>query len=242
MRILVANDDGIESEGIKTLAKVLSKRHKVTIVAPDGNRSAFSHSLTISKNLTFKEVKVSDDFDAYTVSGTPADCVKFALHYFTDEKFDMVCSGINMGNNLGSDIMYSGTVAAAVEANFLGLKSIAFSNTGRKDFDFSANAAVIEKIFDKVAELSSTEYALNVNLPNYAPKGVKFASIGIQKYSDSYVKNDDGTYRLIGEPVDMKQDENCDVVLSNKGYVTVTPVLYDRTDYAAMKNFKDIDL
>ena len=101
MRILVANDDGIESEGIKTLAKVLSKRHKVTIVAPDGNRSAFSHSLTISKNLTFKEVKVSDDFDAYTVSGTPADCVKFALHYFTDEKFDMVCSGINMGNNLG---------------------------------------------------------------------------------------------------------------------------------------------
>ena len=226
MRILVANDDGIESEGIKTLAKVLSKRHKVTIVAPDGNRSAFSHSLTISKNLIFKEVKVSDDFDAYTVSGTPADCVKFALHYFTDEKFDMVCSGINMGNNLGSDIMYSGTVAAAVEANFLGLKSIAFSNTGRKDFDFSANAAVIEKIFDKVAELSSTEYA----------------SIGIQKYSDSYVKNDDGTYRLVGEPVDTKQDENCDVVLSNKGYVTVTPVLYDRTDYAAMKNFKDIDL
>ena len=150
MRILVANDDGIESEGIKTLAKVLSKRHKVTIVAPDGNRSAFSHSLTISKNLIFKEVKVSDDFDAYTVSGTPADCVKFALHYFTDEKFDMVCSGINMGNNLGSDIMYSGTVAAAVEANFLGLKSIAFSNTGRKDFDFSANAAVIEKISDVV--------------------------------------------------------------------------------------------
>ena len=138
--------------------------------------------------------------------------------------------------------MYSGTVAAAVEANFLGLKSIAFSNTGRKDFDFSANAAVIEKIFDKVAELSSTEYALNVNLPNYAPKGVKFASIGIQKYSDSYVKNDDGTYRLVGEPVDTKQDENCDVVLSNKGYVTVTPVLYDRTDYAAMTKFKDIDL
>ena len=168
MRILVANDDGIESEGIKTLAKVLSKRHKVTIVAPDGNRSAFSHSLTISKNLIFKEVKVSDDFDAYTVSGTPADCVKFALHYFTDEKFDMVCSGINMGNNLGSDIMYSGTVAAAVEANFLGLKSIAFSNTGRKDFDFSANAAVIEKI---------TNVVFFENLQNSAIIGIGLVSV-----------------------------------------------------------------
>lgn len=242
MRILVANDDGIESEGIKTLAKVLSEHHKVTVVAPDGNRSAFSHSLTISKNLTFKKVESEFGFEAYSVSGTPADCIKFALHYFSDEKFDMVCSGVNMGNNLGSDIMYSGTVAAAVEANFLGLKSIAFSNTGRSDFDFKSNEKVIAEIFDRLAEIASVKYALNVNMPNYDPIGVRFAPIGIQKYSDSYVKNEDGTYRLIGEPTEIEQNRYCDVELSRRGYVTVTPVLYDRTDYDAMKRFKDIEL
>lgn len=242
MRILVANDDGIQSEGIKILAEVLSENHKVTIVAPDGNRSAFSHSLTISRNLTFREVRISDRFDSYSVSGTPADCVKFALHYFADEKFDMVCSGINMGNNLGSDIMYSGTVAAAVEANFLGLRSIAFSNTGRDNFNFSANAEVIASVFDKLVNISSDKYALNVNMPNDKPKGIRFAPIGVQKYSDSYVKNDDGTYRLVGEPTAIDQNGDCDVELSRKGFVTVTPVSYDRTDYAAIDKFKGITL
>ena len=147
-----------------------------------------------------------------------------------------------MGNNLGSDIMYSGTVAAAVEANFLGLKSIAFSNTGRSDFDFKSNAKVIAEIFDRLAEIASVKYALNVNMPNYDPIGVRFAPIGIQKYSDSYVKNEDGTYRLIGEPTEIEQNRDCDVELSRRGYVTVTPVLYDRTDYDAMKRFKDIEL
>ena len=154
MNILVANDDGFESEGIKALAEVLSsENHKVIVVAPDGNRSAFSHSLTISRSLTFKKVYISDKFESYSVDGTPADCVKFALHYFDKEKFDMVCSGINMGNNLGSDIQYSGTVAAAMEANFFGLKSIAFSNTGRKDFNFAINAQIIKRIFNKLVNL-----------------------------------------------------------------------------------------
>lgn len=243
MNILVANDDGFESEGIKALAEVLSsENHKVIVVAPDGNRSAFSHSLTISRSLTFKKVYISDKFESYSVDGTPADCVKFALHYFDKEKFDMVCSGINMGNNLGSDIQYSGTVAAAMEANFFGLKSIAFSNTGRKDFNFAINAQIIKRIFNKLVSIASDKYTLNVNLPNYEPKGIKFAPIGIQKYSDSYVKKDDGTYMLVGEPTEVKQDENCDVELSRHGYVTITPVLYDRTDYKAMNTFGDIEL
>ena len=242
MKILVTNDDGISSEGIKTLATVLAEKHEVTVVAPDGNRSAFSHSLTISKNLVFKKEEVSDKFDAYSISGTPADCVKFALHYFGENSFDIVCSGINMGNNLGSDIQYSGTVAAAIEANFFGLRSIAFSNTARKDFNFDENAKVIAKIFERLVELSSPRYALNVNLPNFEPKGVKCAHIGIQKYSDEYIENEDGTYRLVGEPADYKENDDSDVSLAGRGFVTITPVLYDRTDYSSMEKFGDISL
>ena len=93
-----------------------------------------------------------------------------------------------------------------------------------------------------MAEIASVKYALNVNMPNYDPIGVRFAPIGIQKYSDSYVKNEDGTYRLVGEPTEIEQNRDCDVELSRRGYVTVTPVLYDRTDYDAMKRFKDIEL
>ena len=129
MNILVVNDDGILSEGILALADFLSDKNKVTVVAPNGNRSAFSHSLSIFKDLTIKEVKISPKFRAFETSGTPADCVKFALHYFADEKFDMVCSGINKGHNLGSDTVYSGTISACLEGNFFGLKGIAFSNS-----------------------------------------------------------------------------------------------------------------
>lgn len=240
MRILVTNDDGISSEGIKALAETLAEKHEVTVVAPDGNRSAFSHSLTISRSLTFNEVKISENYKSYSIDGTPADCVKFALHYFEENSFDLVCSGINKGNNLGSDIQYSGTVAAAIEANFFGLKSIAFSNVARANFDFAENARVLRAIFDGLYKISSSRYALNVNFPNGAPKGVKAAHIGVQKYSDEYVKNADGTYKLEGEPTDFYDDETSDVYLSRCGYVTVTPVLYDRTDYEAMSKFGEI--
>lgn len=242
MNVLLANDDGIASEGLKALADALSEKHRVIVVAPNGNRSAFSHSLTISRSLIFKKEEISDKYDAYSVDGTPADCVKFAIHYFSDVKFDIVCSGINMGNNLGSDIQYSGTVAAATEANFFGIKSIAFSNTSRKNYNFKENIEVINRIFDKLTAIASPKYTLNVNMPNYKPAGIKFAPIGIQQYSDNYVKNEDGSYMLVGEPAEVDQDKNCDVELARAGFVTVTPVLYDRTDYAAIKTFEEIDL
>ena len=156
MRILVTNDDGIASEGLKTLASVLVKKgHNVIVVAPDGNRSAFSHSLSIHKNLVFTPLGNKNGYDEYTLDGTPADCVKFACHYFEKTPFDLVCSGINLGNNLGSDTCYSGTVSAGLEANFFGIKSIAFSNVAHHDQDFAANARVIEKHFEKFYEIYS---------------------------------------------------------------------------------------
>lgn len=240
MRILVTNDDGIASEGLKTLASVLVKKgHNVIVVAPDGNRSAFSHSLSIHKNLVFTTLGNKNGYDEYTLDGTPADCVKFACHYFEKTPFDLVCSGINLGNNLGSDTCYSGTVSAGLEANFFEIKSIAFSNVAHHDQDFAANARVIDKYFEKFLEISSPEYTLNVNMPNGEDKGVKLARLGSQRYSDEYQKIDDGSYVLTGVPVPYDKERDSDVVLSREGYVTVTPIVYDRTAYFALNNLKE---
>ena len=134
MNVLVVNDDGILSEGIKALADFLSEEHNVIVVAPDGNRSAFSHSLSIYKDTIFKEIDFSDKYRTFITSGTPADCVKFAVHKFSDIKFDLICSGINKGHNLGSDTVYSGTISACLEGNFFKIKGIALSNYLHKIF------------------------------------------------------------------------------------------------------------
>lgn len=245
MRILVANDDGISSEGVKALAEVLSKDNEIIVVAPDGNRSGFSHSLTIGKELFFKEVKISDKFKAFSLSGTPADCVKFATHKFSDFKFDLVCSGINHGNNLGSDTAYSGTVAAGLEANYLGLPAIAFSNIAQNGWMFDETAKIVDKLFKKLVELSSTEYTVNVNIPNLRCeeiKGVKFAHLGVQKYSDYYEQTSGGGYVLKGEMLTDGVHPECDVALSVTGYVTVTPISFNRTDFATIKKFEGTEL
>ncbi len=235
MRILVTNDDGIESEGLKTLADVLSKiGHNVTVVAPNGNRSAFSHSLSICKNLIFKPYDLFDKYSAYTLSGTPADCVKFACHYFSEKPFDMVCSGINLGNNLGSDTCYSGTVSAGLEGNFFGIKSIAFSNVSHHPENLSLNAEFIEEYFDRLTALSNGAYTLNVNMPDGKENGVKITKLGRQLYSDEYQKNEDGTFILTGYPLKHEQDEDCDVEWARKGFVTITPISYDRTAHEAI--------
>lgn len=239
MNVLVVNDDGIFSEGIKALADFLSKEHNVLVLAPDGNRSAFSHSLSIYKDIILKEEKISDNYKAFSLSGTPADCVKFALHEFKEYNFDMVCTGINKGHNLGSDTVYSGTISAGLEGNFFGLKSIAFSNVAHSDCDFSQNVKTISKIFEQLVKLTSTEYTLNVNLPNCEEKGVKIAPLGIQLYTDNYQKVREGVYQLVGEPTSYLSSDCCDVAYSRQGYVTVTPILYDKTDYKMIEKFKD---
>lgn len=245
MRILVVNDDGVESEGIKALARALSKNNEIVVFAPDGNRSAFSHSLTLDKDLIFRTVDSNGKFPVYSLSGTPADCVKFALHYFENVKFDMVCSGINHGNNLGSDTLYSGTVSAGIEANYFGIPSIAFSNVAHGNFLFDENIKLLDKIFDGLCAASSPHYTLNVNFPNITAEqtaGVRFAPLGHLHYSDYYEKNADGSFRLKGEPISGGEDEENDVNLSKKGFVTVTPISYNRTAYGAMEKIKEIKL
>jgi 5'-nucleotidase len=247
MRLLVCNDDGIQSEGIIVLAKCLSREHNVLVVAPDGNRSAFAHSLSISKDIEMNEVFIDAAFKSYSISGTPADCVKFAHHVFSDFKIDLVCSGINKGHNLGTDVIYSGTVSAGLEANSLGLPAIAFSSTAFVDNNFDLCGVIALKIIDKLKDNLSCGYTYNVNIPNVLQaeiKGVKFTKLGIQIYTDEYISRGENLYRLIGEPiVHDKNDCDCDVEWNRKNYVTITPILFDKTDYFTLNNLgKELEL
>ena len=240
MNILVSNDDGISSEGILALAEVLSENNKVTVIAPDGNRSGFSHSLSVDKDLCFKECSISEKFKSYSLTGTPADCVKFAFHYLRDEKIDIVCSGVNLGNNLGSDTVYSGTVSAGLEGNFFGVPSIAFSLVAFNNFKWDSCRKLIRETFPELVKISSEKYTLNVNFPNKdynEIKGVRLCRLGRQLYSDNYCEVTKGLYRLMGEPIDVKQEE-CDVTLVKNNFVSVTPIRYDRTDTEALNLIK----
>ena len=177
MRILVVNDDGILSEGIKALADFLSEEHEVTVVAPDGNRSAFSHSLSIFKDTIVKELKITDKYRTFATSGTPADCVKFAVHKFSDKKFDLICSGINKGHNLGSDTVYSGTISACLEGCFFGIKGIAFSNYAIKDCDFDGNIKTLSRIFDKLCDIETVKENICLNTRHYAKRQLTWSTV-----------------------------------------------------------------
>lgn len=245
MNILVCNDDGIFSEGLVTLANILKKQHNVTVFAPDGNRSGFSRSMSFHKDIKIKRVdNVVDGVECYSVSGTPADCVKFGVTA-SGKKFDLVVSGINMGPNLGSDIFYSGTVNACFEANVEKIPAIAFSNIGFKNQYLNENAKVIEKYLDLLLSNVSSSYTLNVNIPNVKfcdIKGYKFCGAGVCRYTDGYIKTDEDTYRLVGEPIPpTENDFDTDVYYTYNGYVTITPVTHRVTDVNVLERLKGLN-
>lgn len=244
MNIFISNDDGVESNGIKKLAERLAKKHNVLVVAPDGNRSASSHSLSIKNSLKLKEYNNIKGCRAYSLSGTPADCVKFAKLFFNDFKSNVVIAGINKGHNVGSDILYSGTVGIACEGAFFGDIAFAFSvhSLGESDFDYYAEYA--EKILDLLLPISKSGDIWNVNFPpaelGYI-KGVKITPLGKQLYTDRYVLVGDNEYILTGEIIDHDDNEiDCDIEWGKKGYVTITPILFNKTDYNRIVEVKDL--
>ena len=212
------------------------------MVAPETNRSAVSHSLSIFKNISVREI-AGGCVKTYAVSGTPADCVKFAHHrLMCDFSVDLVVAGINKGHNLGTDILYSGTVSAAFEGAALGYKAMAFSYVEHDGGDMKACAAIAVGILEKLYPVASAEYIWNVNIPPLnggTVKGVKMTPLGKQIYSDNFQKVSEKEYILVGEMlVHDENGENCDVELSRKGYVTVTPLLYDKTAYAVLRKYE----
>ena len=243
MNILVTNDDGICSEGILALANILKTKHNVTIIAPDGNRSGYSRSMSFHKDLTFLPYDLVEGVTAYTLSGTPCDCVRFGLTGL-NLNIDLVIAGINHGSNLGNDIFYSGTVNSCFEANFCGVPAIAISNVAHGNYKFDETVSILEEYIDKILSYVSKDYTLNINIPNVEKvkiKGVKVCKAGICKYTDGYIKTSENSYKLIGEPIPPSKDEyQTDVYYVYDNYVSLTPVVHLMGNDAIFEKLKDV--
>ena len=183
MRILLSNDDGYNSSGIIQLAKKLKEKHEVIIVAPESNRSAYSHSLSVRKKIKVEKT-YNEGILTYIVYGTTCDCVKFYfLEIYKDFPVDLVVAGINKGHNLGTDILYSGTLSIAIESAVFKCKSIAFSCTNHNQEDFSDLVGICDDIIDKFYDKLSPSYVLNVNIPaEIKHKEYKITPLGKQIY------------------------------------------------------------
>ena len=249
MRVLLTNDDGIYAKGLRTLIERLSKEHDVYVVAPSVEQSAKSHSITMHHPIMVKEVDLYGSVQAaYAIGGTPADCVKIAIEELLELKPDIVISGINDGPNLGNDIIYSGTVAAAVEGSFYGVNSVAVSLCGRNNMDFDVAAEFIAENIKSFAKLDvPVDTAINVNVPNMPAneiKGAKVTSIGTRKYANTFdhrhTPRGEVYYWLAGEPMEAEQNTDSDIKAVKEGYVSVTPIRFDFTFKSLNKDLEDI--
>jgi len=235
--ILLTNDDGIEAEGLKTLEKALKGLAHIVVVAPDQERSGVSHSLTLHTPLSAKEIAP----DHYTLNGTPADCVIFALRRLFTEPPDLVIAGINHGANLGDDIMYSGTVAAAREASRHGVPSLAVSQAyDDKPIRFKEGAAYIRDLVEAMLRNGLMgEICLNVNFPVRKIKGTTITRQGCEShiphfnYLDSREENGD---IAVASAANGKADLISDHRAIMEHYVSITPLRRDQTDYAAAQS------
>mgnify|MGYP001433130840 FL=1 len=242
MHFLLSNDDGYQSPGISALAEVLESIGKVTVVAPDRDCSGASNSLTLDSPLYVKQ----DERGFYYVNGTPSDCVHLAITGLLDEEPDMVVSGINSGANLGDDVLYSGTVAAAMEGRFLGCPAIAFSLVGEKPVDYSTSKLVVTEIVKSLIENPLDDALLNVNIPdvNYDEiKGFKASRLGNRHKSESVIKTLDPKGRdvyWVG-PVGAEQDagEGTDFHAIRSKYVSITPIQIDLTRHQSLASLSD---
>ncbi len=245
MRILVSNDDGIDAPGIRALAAVLSSLGEVVVVAPDRQRSAASHSISIHHRLYVDEVSIAiPGAVGYAVSGTPVDCVKWAaVTLGREQPFGLMVSGINEGANLATDVLYSGTVAAAGEAALLGMKAVAFSLIG-PEFPFDKAATVARQIVDRCISYTwPVDTFLNVNLPpecENAPWHV--VPLGARGYHNIFHKKVDAEgrtyYRHAGEAVDDLGDTLTDSQVLQAGGISLTPLTYHFTNESILGSLK----
>jgi len=242
MRILISNDDGIHSVGLKALAAELCKEHEVYIIAPDRERSAAGHSLTLHKPLRVEEVNIGVGVaKAWETTGTPGDCVKIGISAILEKKPDIILSGINYGPNLGADVLYSGTVSAALEGAVLGFPSIAVSLFGNGDFfeqDFIYPAKFIAKFVHSVAEINFPKKTiLNVNIPCVPEEdiaGVQVTRLGTRMYTDMYEKRIDPRgktyYWMAGEFIRTEEPEGTDIMAIKNNKISITPVTFQVTN------------
>ena len=249
MKILLSNDDGIDAKGLKILAAELEKHAELFIVAPDREQSAVGHAITIHDPLKVSEKYHDDKLFGLDVNGTPADCVKLALCSIMEEPPDLLISGINQGANLGTDIIYSGTVSAATEGTLLGVPSLAISiDSYDRNAHFETAAKVAADLIKFVFELKIPKGTLlNVNVPNVdfeKLKGRKFTCQGDTKFVEKYVKRTDprgnSYYWIAGEVVEKNEIDSADYSAVKQGYVSITPIHFDVTNYDYLNQLKGL--
>lgn len=242
--ILVTNDDGITASGIKALIDIVKKIGTPVVLAPDSPQSGQGHAITISSPLRVSKVDIFDGIEAYSSNGTPVDCVKLAKNVvFKDRKIDLCVSGINHGSNASINIIYSGTMSAAMEARLEGVPSIGFSllNHG-KDADFSFSADHVERIIKYVLDNPTDDpKLLNVNIPYLKPdyiKGIRVCRQANGYWQEEFKKGKDPKgepyYWMSGKFICNDQKEGTDIWALKNGYLSVVPSTHDLTDYQSI--------
>lgn len=243
--ILVTNDDGVYSPGIQILAKRLRELDQVVIVAPDRERSAAGHSMTLHRPLLIEEIKEA----IYSVNGTPTDCVNIAVKGLLKETPKLVVSGINKGPNLGDDVTYSGTVAGAIEGILLGIPSFAVSLAAREDFRFPEAAEVAFSTAVQILDQGLPPGTLlNVNVPNVPLselRGTAITRLGKRIYHQMTVERVDPRgkkyYWIGGGEPDWEREEGTDLDAVDRNLVSITPLHLDLTDYSAFDKLKPLE-
>lgn len=245
--ILITNDDDITSPGIRSLVEAVKDLGKVVVVAPDKPQSGMGHAITIGSPLRMNKMPIFGDIEAWQTSGTPVDCVKLAVDKILHRKPDLCLSGINHGANHSINVIYSGTMSAAMEASIEGIPSIGFSLLDyRYEADFTASKQVVATIVKKLLEQKLDKHLLlNVNIPAVSPaklKGIKICKQAYAKYEEDFDERLDPHgkkyYWLTGEFVNFDKAKDTDVWALKHNYASVVPVQFDLTNYTLKKQLE----
>ncbi len=248
--IFITNDDGISAKGIRSLIEVAQDFGDVLIIAPDKPQSGMGHAITVNQILRLEKSVLFPDLDAYTCSGTPVDCVKLGIYEVMKRKPDLILSGINHGLNSASNVLYSGTMSAAVEGAMENIPSIGFSlDSFESDADFSIAQEAVKMVIKYALNTTFPDHVcLNVNIPGIdkgALKGIKICRQAHAFWEDRFDKRLDQFgkpyYWLTGEFKNEDHAENTDLLALSQGYVSVVPTQFDLTAYHSLENFKGLE-
>jgi 5'-nucleotidase len=246
MRVLLTNDDGIFAKGIEALYQTLQAEHEVTVVAPETEQSAVGHAITMMDPLRVKSVNRNGAFFGYALNGTPADCVKLAVTELLEPPPEVVVSGINMGSNVGVNVIYSGTVSAATEGTVLGIPSVAVSMDSFEATDFAVAASFTLSLLRLIRQNGLPPgVLLNVNVPKVSAdqiQGVRVTRQGEAKFLDRYDRRVDPRnhvyYWLCGSTPNPATEVDTDAYAVAANYISVTPIHYDLTHYPMLEVLK----
>lgn len=258
MKVLLTNDDGISATGLQTMRRALLEVPNVelAVIAPDSNRSATARSITTRKPLWVEEIEFGDGTSGFATDGTPVDCVRFAALGLVEFEPELIVSGINHGANLGDDITYSGTVAAALEGIVLGIPAIAVSQQSRKgemdfrlgrEFDFDEAAAFVARLVEELEHVPMPDGTLlNVNCPAGDAKGARVCRVGKRIYRDRLELQEESggrrRYRIYGDDPSYHREDGTDFAAIADGCIAVTPLHFDLTDQAGIEALTGFDI